>query len=126
MRIALALAVLLCAGCRSTGHSAAEPLPDAAPGELRGDAALEAQLEIADAHLARVPAGVEAEFLLRNRTGSKQRFEFLVQAFGRSGAPLPGGKTAWVSLDLGPHEGRKIRTATLPAETESWRLVARK
>ena len=126
MRIALLCAAALFAGCRSSAVAPDQSGTRGALTELRGDAALEAQLEIADARLARVPSGVEAEFLLRNRSGSKLSFEFLVQGFGRSGAPLSGGKTAWVLLDLGPHEGRKVRTATLPAETESWRLVARK
>ncbi len=126
MRIALVLAAALFAGCRSAGHSESTGHSGAAPTELHGDTALEAQLEIADARLVHVPAGVEAAFVLRNRSGSKLRFEFLVQSYARNGALLPDGRTAWVLLDLGPHEGREVRTATLPAETESWRLVARK
>jgi hypothetical protein len=126
MRIAVLLAAALLAGCRSGGHSEDSGHAGAAPTELRGDATLEAQLELVDARLVHVPAGVEAAFVLRNRSGSKLRFEFRVQSFARNGAPLPDGRTAWVLLDLGPHEGREIRTATLPTETESWRLVARK
>jgi hypothetical protein len=126
MRIALLLAAALFAGCRSSGHSESARRAGDPPAELRGDAALEAELEIADARLVHVPAGVEAAFVLRNRSGAKLHFEFLVQSYGRSGAALPDGRTAWVLLDLGPHEGRPVRTATLPAETESWRLVARK
>jgi hypothetical protein len=126
MRIALVLAAALLAGCRSSGHSADAQRAGEAPVELRGEPAIEAQLEIADARLEHLPAGVEAVFVLRNRSGSKLHFEFGVQAFGRSGAALPDGRTAWVVLELGPHEGRDVRTATLPAETESWRLIARK
>ena len=126
MRIALLLAAALFAGCRSGGQSADAARAGHAPGELHGDSALEAELEIADARLVHVPAGVEANFVLRNRSGSKLHFEFLVQSYARDGAALPDGRTAWVLLDLGPHEGREVRTATLPAETESWRLVARK
>lgn len=126
MRIALLLVAALFAGCRSSGNSADAPRAGSAPADLRGDPAVEQKLEIADARLERVPAGVEAVFVLRSRTGEKLRFEFCVQAFGRSGEALPAGRTAWVLLDLGPHEGRDVRTATLPAPTESWRLVARK
>ncbi len=126
MRIALLLAAALFAGCRSAGRAEDTARAGAAPPELRGDAAIEAQLELADARLVHVPAGVEAAFVLRNRSGSKLHIEFRVQSFARNGAPLPDGRTAWVLLDLGPHEGREVRTATLPAETESWRLVARK
>ncbi|MBK7642409.1 MAG: hypothetical protein IPJ19_05085 [Planctomycetes bacterium] len=124
MRIALALAAALLAGCRSTAPSGAAHAGDA-PVELRGDASVEAQLEIADARLEHVPGGVQAAFVLRNKSGSKLRFEFRVQAFGRAGVPLQGGQTAWVLLELGPHEGRPVRTAALPSTTESWRLVAR-
>ena len=126
MRIALLLAAALFAGCRSSGNSGDAPHANASPGDLHGEAALEAKLEIADARLERVPAGVEAVFVLRNRTGEKLHFEFCVQAFGRSGEALLAGRTAWVLLDLGPHEGRDVRTITLPAQTESWRLAARK
>jgi hypothetical protein len=126
MRIALVLVAALFAGCRSSGNSGAAPHAGAAPADLHGEAALEAKLELADARLERVPAGVEAAFVLRNRTGEKLHFEFCVQAFGRSGEPLSGGRTAWLLLDLGPHEGRDVRTATLPAPTESWRFAARK
>jgi uncharacterized protein YcfL len=126
MRTAFLLAAALFAGCRSGGQSADAARAGHPPGELHGDSALEAQLEIADARLVHVPAGVEANFVLRNRSGSKLHFEFLVQSYARDGAALPDGRTAWVLLELGPHEGREVRTATLPAETESWRLVARK
>lgn len=126
MRTAFLLAAALFAGCRSGGQSADAERAGGPQTETRGDPALEAQLEIADARLVHVPAGVEANFVLRNRSGSKLRFEFLVQSYARDGAALPDGRTAWVLLDLGPHEGREVRTATLPAETESWRLVARK
>jgi len=126
MRIALLLAAALLAGCRSSSHSADAQRAGEASGELRGEPTIEAQLEIADARLEHLPAGVEAVFVLRNRSGSKLSFEFGVQAFGRSGVALPEGRTAWVLLELGPHEGRDVRTASLPAETESWRLVARK
>jgi len=126
MRTAFLLAALLLAGCRSGGQSADAGRSGGPQTEPRGDSALEAQLEIADARLVHVPAGVEANFVLRNRSGSKLRFEFLVQSYARDGAALPDGRTAWVLLDLGPHEGREVRTAALPANTESWRLVARK
>jgi len=126
MRIALALVAALLSGCRSSGHSADAERAGGPTVELRGEAAVEEQLEIADARLEHVPAGVEAVFVLRNRSGSKLSFEFGVQAFGRSGAALPDGRTAWVLLELGPHEERAVRTAALPAQTESWRLVARK
>lgn len=126
MKTALLCAALLAAGCRSNPASEAAGRPGAPPPELRGDAKIEAQLEIADARLERVPAGLEAAFVLRNRSGDKLEFEFRVQAYGRSGAALPDGRTAWVLLKLGPHEGRPVRTATLPPETESWRLAARK
>jgi uncharacterized protein YcfL len=125
-RLALLLFALLLAGCRSSGQAGGAPRAGEAASELHGDAAVEAALEIADARLEHVPAGVEAVFVLRNRTGDKLRLEFCVQAYGRSGTPLQGGRTAWVLLDLGPHEGRDVRTATLPAQTESWRLAARK
>lgn len=126
MRTALVFAAALFAGCRSTSSPGPAPEAGGAQAELRGDPAFESQLEIAEAHLVHVPAGVEAQFVLRNRSGSHLSLHFLVQAFARSGVPLPDGKTAWVALDLGPHEGRQVRTATLPAETESWRLVTRK
>jgi hypothetical protein len=126
MRIALVLAAAFFAGCRSSGHSERAPRAGEAALELRGETAIEEQLEIADARLEHLPAGVEAVFVLRNRSGTKLGFEFGVQAYGRSGTALPDGRTAWVLLELGPHEERAVRTATLPAETESWRLVARK
>jgi hypothetical protein len=126
MRIAILIVAALFAGCRSSGHSGSAGQTAGAAAEPRGDPELMEQLELADARLEHVPAGVEAAFLLRNRGGGKLRLEFCVLSYGRSGAALPGGRTAWVALDLGPHEGREVRTATLPAETESWRLAARK
>jgi hypothetical protein len=126
MRIALLIVAALFAGCRSSGHSGSPERTAGAAAEPRGDPELMAQLELADARLEHVPAGVEAAFVLRNRGGGKLHLEFCVLSYGRSGAALPGGRTAWVALDLGPHEAREVRTATLPAETESWRLAARK
>jgi hypothetical protein len=126
MKLVLVLAAALFAGCRSSGHSDDALRAGEVPAEPHGDAAVMSQLELTDARLVHVPAGVEAVFTLHNRTGDKLRFEFCVLSYGRSGAPLPGGRTAWVLLDLGPREGREVRTATLPAQTESWRLAARK
>ena len=125
MRIAILIVAALFAGCRSSGqHGGAAANASAA--EPQGDAEVMQQLELADARLERVPAGVEAAFVLRNRAGEKLRLEFCVLSYGRNGAALPGGRTAWVALELGPHEAREVRTAALPAETESWRLAARK
>jgi hypothetical protein len=126
MKLALVLVAALFAGCRSSGSSADGAQGADAAADPRGDPAIEERLELADARLERVPAGVEAVFVLRNRGDAKLSFEFRVQSYGRSGEPLQGGRTAWVLLDLAPHEGREVRTATLPAQTESWRLVARK
>lgn len=126
MRTSILIVAALFAGCRSGGQSGGSERADAAAAEPHGDPELMAQLELADARLEHVPAGVEAAFVLRNRGGDELRLEFCVLSYGRSGAALPGGKTAWVALALGPHEEREVRTATLPAETESWRLAARK
>lgn len=126
MKLALVLVAALFAGCRSSGSSGDGAQGADAAADPRGDPAVEERLELADARLERGPAGVEAVFVLRNRSDEKLSFEFRVQSYGRSGAPLQGGRTAWVLLELDPREGREVRTAILPAQTESWRLVARK
>ena len=130
MKIAILLAAVLlwgCLwGCKSSGAGADAPGPGGVPVEPQGDPALMAQLELTDARLERAADGVAAVFTLHNRTDQELRLEFCVLAYGRSGAPLPGGRTAWVLLDLAPNAGREVRTAPLPSETESWRLAARK
>jgi hypothetical protein len=126
MRIAILLAAALLAGCKSSGPRADAPVPGALPAEPQGDPALMAQLELTDARLEHSTEGAAAVFTLHNRGDQNLRLEFCVLAYGRSGAVLPGGRTAWVLLELGPHAAREVRTASLPSQTESWRLAARK
>lgn len=128
-KLLLWIALALTCGCRSTGsapHQADGNQVTPGGAALAGDAQIEAHLEIAGASLERVLDGIEAAFVLRNRDARSLEFEFLVQGYARSGRELPGARTAWVLLSLGPREERRIRSSPLPPETDSWRLITRR
>lgn len=90
-----------------------------------GDPTVEASLMLERPALEHGAGGATVSFVLRNRTAAGLRFEFCVQAYARSGISLSDGRTAWSLLSLGPNEARPVKTADLPACTESWRLIAR-
>jgi hypothetical protein len=115
----------LCAGCASTGRSAADASGVfTSSEEVQGDPLVERELEVLRPRVVQEGGGRVLEFELRNRSADKQVFAYSLEWSDRADQRVGPPQRTWTSITLEAGASAPVRVPYPSPRAESWRLLA--